>query len=91
MRDPGIRPTNAEMAQRVLLLGSAGPIQVYVNDAGQEAYRLTEEGVRVGNMLAMGRGRGGKAVLRRCWREAAPAESGPSPRFWCGPSHERRA
>jgi hypothetical protein len=36
------------MAQLVALLKERGLIEVYVDDQGREAYRLTEAGVRVG-------------------------------------------
>jgi hypothetical protein len=40
------------MAQSVALL-ERGLIEINVDELGREAYRLTEEGVRVGPMLAM--------------------------------------
>ena len=53
MRAPGPRPTNAEMAQLVAMLQERGLIEVYTDELGREAYRLTEDGMPVGNMLAM--------------------------------------
>ena len=41
------------MAQLVAMLQERGLIEVYTDDQGRETYRLTAEGVRVGNMLAM--------------------------------------
>jgi hypothetical protein len=41
----------------------AGLIEVYTDEQGREAYRLTEEGVRVGHMLAMVEG--GRATSAR--------------------------
>jgi DNA-binding PadR family transcriptional regulator len=35
------------------MLEAAGLVAVNLNDDGQKTYRLTEDGVRVGNMLAM--------------------------------------
>ena len=40
---PDPRPTNAEMAQLVAMLEDAGLVEVYTEDEGREAYRLTEE------------------------------------------------
>ena len=62
MDDP--RPTNAELAQLVAMLEGAGLVEVYVDDEGREVYRLTDEGVRVGHLLAMGREADGDAVLQ---------------------------
>jgi hypothetical protein len=56
--------TNAEMAQLVEVLEARGLIEVYVGDDGREVYRLTEEGVRLGNMLAMVEGDDADLVLR---------------------------
>ena len=61
--DPGPRPTNAEMAQLVAMLQDAGLVDIYTDDAGCEAYRLTEDGVRVGHMLAMAGGEDADKVL----------------------------
>jgi hypothetical protein len=61
--DPDPRPTNAEIAQLVGLLEERGLVEVYVNDEGREAYRLTDEGVRVGDMLAMVEGEDARALL----------------------------
>jgi DNA-binding PadR family transcriptional regulator len=66
--DAGPRPTNAEMAQLVALLEERGLIEVYLGDQGREAYRLTEEGVRVGHMLAMVEGEDANAVLEALLR-----------------------
>lgn len=46
--------TNAEMAQLVAMLKDVGLVEVFVDDDGHEGYRLTDDGVRVGHMLAMG-------------------------------------
>ena len=43
--DPGPRPTNAEIAQLVEILEKAGLVEVYLDEEGREAYRLTEDGV----------------------------------------------
>ena len=43
--DPGPRPANAEMDAIVAMLQDAGLVEVYVEDDGHEAYRLTEDGV----------------------------------------------
>jgi hypothetical protein len=63
MSDPESHPTDAEMAQPAAMLEERGLIEVYVDEEGREAYRLTVEGVRVGNMLAMVRGEDADAVL----------------------------
>jgi hypothetical protein len=36
-----LRPANAEMAQLVAMLEEAGVVEVFVDDDGHEAYRLT--------------------------------------------------
>jgi hypothetical protein len=69
MRDNGRRPTNTEMSQLVALLGERELIEVDTDDRGREAYRLTEEGVRVGNTLAMVEGDGAEAVLEALLRD----------------------
>jgi hypothetical protein len=51
------------MARLVAMLQERGLIEVYTDEEGREAYRLTEEGVRVGNMLAMVAGEDADAVL----------------------------
>lgn len=51
------------MAQLVAMLQERGLIEVYLDDQARETYRLTEEGVRVGNMLAMVEGQDADAVL----------------------------
>ena len=61
--DPGPRPTNAETAQLVAMLQDAGLVEVYTDEQDREAYRLTEDGVRVGNMLAIVEGADGDTVL----------------------------
>ena len=43
----------AEMDQLVAMLEEAGLVQVFVDDEGRGAYRLTEDGVRASHMLAM--------------------------------------
>jgi hypothetical protein len=70
--DPGPRPTSAEMAQLVALLEERDLVEVYLDDEGREAYRLTEEGVRVGNMLAMVEGEDAEAVLEALLAHADP-------------------
>ena len=40
-----------------------GLLEVCTDDTGREVYRLTEEGVRVGNMLAMVEGEEAAEVL----------------------------
>ena len=57
------RPTNAEMAQLVAMLEEAGLVEVYEDDEGRETYRLTDDGVRIGHMPAMGRDVETDAVL----------------------------
>ena len=44
-RYPSPRPTNAEMAQFVAMFQDAGLLEVYTDEQGREAYRLTEDGV----------------------------------------------
>ena len=61
--DAGPRPTNAEVAQLVAMLKDAGLVQVYTDEQGREAYRLTEEGVRVGHTLALVVGEDAEALL----------------------------
>jgi DNA-binding PadR family transcriptional regulator len=51
------------MAQLVAMLEDAGLVEVYVDDQGRETYRLTEDGVRVGHMLAMVEGEDADKVL----------------------------
>ena len=53
MRDAGPRPTHAQIAQFVPSLQDRGLVEVYTDEQGREAYRLTEDGLRVGSMLAM--------------------------------------
>ena len=65
------------MAQLVAVLEDASLVEVYVNAEGQEAYRLTDESVRVGNMLAMVEGEGADAVLEALL--PARARKGASP------------
>jgi hypothetical protein len=60
---PGPRPSDLEMAQFVALLEARGLLEVYTDDRGQEAYRLTADGIRVGNMLAMVEGEDADLVL----------------------------
>ena len=64
------RPTLAEMARLVAMLEGAGLIEVYEHDQGREAYRLIEDGMRVGHMLAMVRGPDADEVLRALLRES---------------------
>jgi hypothetical protein len=52
--DDDERPTMAEMAQLVAMLQDTGLVEVFMDDEGREAYRLTPEGVRVGHLLAVG-------------------------------------
>jgi hypothetical protein len=81
MRDPGPCPTNAEMSQLVAMLQERGLIEVYTDEQGREAYRLTNEGVRVGNMLAMVAGEDADAVLEALLteREMAALRRGSTP------------
>jgi hypothetical protein len=51
------------MAQLVAMLEDAGLVEVYTDDQGREVYRLTEDGVRVGHMLAMVEGEDADTVL----------------------------
>lgn len=44
----------AERAHLVAMLQDAGLVEVLVDDDGHEAYRLTDDGARIGHMLAMG-------------------------------------
>lgn len=44
-------------------LEKAGLIEVYINEEGKEAYRLTEQGERVGTALAMAGDDGAAMVL----------------------------
>jgi hypothetical protein len=41
------------MAQLTALFDTAGLVEVYADEQGREMYRLTDEGVQVGNMLAL--------------------------------------
>jgi hypothetical protein len=41
------------MAQLVAMLEERGLIEVYTDKLGHETYRVTDDGVRVGHMLAM--------------------------------------
>lgn len=61
---------NAEMAQLVAMLRDAGLLEVFVDDDGHEAYRLTDDGVRVGHMLAMGGEADADAALEALLRAA---------------------
>ena len=70
------RPTNAEMAQLVGMLQDAGLVEVIEDDAGLEAYRLTDDGVRTGHMLAMGDENDGDALLEALLQ---PSVGAPSP------------
>ena len=65
-----LAPTNAEMAQLVAMLEERGLVQVYLNEEGQETYRLTDEGVRVGNMLALVESEDSDTVLEGLLRPA---------------------
>ena len=51
------------MAQLVALLEDAGLVEVDMDKEGREAYRLTEVGVRVGNMLALVEGEDAEKVI----------------------------
>ena len=51
------------MAQLVAMLEDAGLLEVDTDEQGREAYWLTEEGVRVGHMLAMVEREDAEAVL----------------------------
>ena len=73
--DPRDHPTDADMAQLVALLEERGLVEVYLDDDGQASYRLTAEGVRVGNMLAMVEGDDIDAVATAL---LAPGEPDPS-------------
>jgi DNA-binding PadR family transcriptional regulator len=42
------------MAQLVAMVQDAGLVEVHTDEQGREAYRLTEQGVRVGHMLRDG-------------------------------------
>jgi hypothetical protein len=64
-----LRPTHAQLAQLDAMLQERGPIEVYVDELGREAYRLTEEGVRVGHMLAMVEGEEADEVLKALLRD----------------------
>jgi hypothetical protein len=41
----------------------AGLVEVFVDDDGREAYRLTDDGVRVGHIVAMGGESDADAIL----------------------------
>ena len=47
----------------------AGLVEVYTDELGREAYRLTEDGVRVGHMVAMVQGKDADKVLEALLRE----------------------
>jgi DNA-binding PadR family transcriptional regulator len=51
------------MTQLVAMLEDAGLLEVYTDELGRETYRLTEEGVRAGHMLAMFEGEDADLVL----------------------------
>jgi hypothetical protein len=57
------RPTLSEIAHYVALLERAGLVEVRTDEQGHEAYALTADGVRVGNMLAMVEGDDAATVL----------------------------
>jgi hypothetical protein len=61
--DQGPHVTNAEMAQLVALLKERGLIEIHTDEQGRQVYRLTDDGVRLGNMLAMVEGADADAVL----------------------------
>jgi DNA-binding PadR family transcriptional regulator len=56
-------PSTAEVAALVGILEERGLVEVYVDEEGRETYRLTDEGVRLGNMLAMVDGEDAASVL----------------------------
>ena len=57
-------------------LQDAGLVEVYTDEQGREAYRLTEDGVRVGHMLAMVEGPDADKVLAALLHEPS-AEGRP--------------
>jgi hypothetical protein len=52
------------MAHLVAMLRDAGLVEVYTDELGREAYRLNEDRVRAGHMLAMVEGENADAVLK---------------------------
>ena len=64
------------MARLVAMLEDAGLVEVYTDEQGREAYRLTENGVRVGNMLAMVEGEDGEEMLQALLSELSADEPG---------------
>jgi DNA-binding PadR family transcriptional regulator len=62
--DADPRLTNAEVAQLVAMLEDANLVEPYTDQQGREYYRLTEDGVRVGHMLAMVQGEDADTVLQ---------------------------
>ena len=60
------------MAQLVAILVERRLVEVHLDDQGAQAYRLTEEGVRVGNTLAMVEGEDAEAVTAFLRTSTAP-------------------
>ena len=56
-------PTDAEIAVYVALMEERGLLEVHTDEQGREGYRLTEDGIRVGNMLAMADSEDADSVL----------------------------
>jgi hypothetical protein len=56
------------MEQLVAMLQERGLIEVYVDDQGREAYRLTDEGVKVGTCSPWSPER----TPTPCWRRCSP-------------------
>jgi hypothetical protein len=95
------RPTNAEEAQLVAILQESGLIEAYADEQGREPYQLTDEGVRVRNLLAMVAGVEVEAVLESLLSERpCPCPSSTGDRRSCAslratteraPRHDRAA
>jgi hypothetical protein len=63
--DADLRLENPEIAQLIAMLEERGHVEAYVDEQGREVYRLTEEGVRLGEMLAMVEDEDAAAALAR--------------------------
>ena len=56
-------PTTAEIALYLALMEKRGLIEVHRDAQGREGYRLTEDGLRVGTMLAMVEGEAAEQLV----------------------------
>ena len=67
--DLGPRPPTPRWRSSSSRSGIGGLIQVYLDDRGREAYRLAENGVRVGKTLSMVEGEEAETVLEAVLRK----------------------